>query len=45
MSSLTGKRVVMKQTATLARIAETFGVNAQIVTLVDAPVVIPWTVI
>jgi iron complex transport system ATP-binding protein len=30
---------------TKARLAETFGVNAQIVTLVDAPVVIPWTVI
>jgi iron complex transport system ATP-binding protein len=25
-------------------LANTFGVNAQIVTLVDAPVVIPWTV-
>jgi iron complex transport system ATP-binding protein len=29
---------------TKPRLAETFGVNAQIVTLVDAPVVIPWTV-
>ena len=30
---------------TKARLAETFGVNAQIVTLVDTSVVIPWTVI
>jgi iron complex transport system ATP-binding protein len=30
---------------TKARLAAVFGVNAQIVTLVDAPVVIPWTVI
>lgn len=30
---------------TKQRLADTFGVNAQIVTLVDAPVVIPWTVI
>jgi iron complex transport system ATP-binding protein len=30
---------------TQARLAETFGVNAQIVTLADAPVVIPWSVI
>jgi iron complex transport system ATP-binding protein len=29
---------------TRARLAETFGVKAQIVTLVDAPVVIPWSV-
>jgi iron complex transport system ATP-binding protein len=29
---------------TKQRLAETFGVNAQIVTLVDAPVVIPWSV-
>jgi iron complex transport system ATP-binding protein len=34
-----------REVLTKARIAETFGVNAQIVTLVDAPVVIPWTVI
>jgi iron complex transport system ATP-binding protein len=29
---------------TKARLAETFGVNAQVVTLLDAPVVIPWSV-
>jgi len=29
---------------TRARLAETFGVNAQVVTLLDAPVVIPWSV-
>jgi iron complex transport system ATP-binding protein len=29
---------------TKARLAETFGVKAQIVTLVDAPVIIPWSV-
>jgi iron complex transport system ATP-binding protein len=34
-----------REVLTKARLAETFGVNAQIVTLVDAPVVIPWTVI
>lgn len=34
-----------REVLTKARVAETFGVNAQIVTLVDAPVVIPWTVI
>jgi iron complex transport system ATP-binding protein len=34
-----------REVLTKARIAETFGVNAQIVTLVDAPVIIPWTVI
>jgi iron complex transport system ATP-binding protein len=28
---------------TKARLAETFGVHAQVVTLVDAPVVIPWS--
>jgi iron complex transport system ATP-binding protein len=34
-----------REVLTKARLAETFGVNAEIVTLVDAPVVIPWTVI
>ena len=29
---------------TKARLAETFGVNAQVVTLLDAPVVIPWSI-
>ena len=30
---------------TKARLAETFGVNAQVVTLLDAPVVIPWSLV
>jgi iron complex transport system ATP-binding protein len=30
---------------TKARLADTFGVNGQVVTLVDAPVVIPWSAI
>ena len=34
-----------REVLTKARLAKTFGVHAQIVTLVDAPVVIPWTVI
>jgi iron complex transport system ATP-binding protein len=33
-----------REVLTKERLAETFGVNAQIVTLVDAPVVIPWSV-
>jgi iron complex transport system ATP-binding protein len=33
-----------REVLTKALLAKTFGVNAQIVTLVDAPVVIPWTV-
>jgi iron complex transport system ATP-binding protein len=34
-----------REVLTKARLAETFGVHAQVVTLVDAPVVIPWSVI
>jgi ABC-type cobalamin/Fe3+-siderophores transport system ATPase subunit len=33
-----------REVLTKTLLAKTFGVNAQIVTLVDAPVVIPWTV-
>ncbi len=33
-----------REVLTKARLAETFGVNAQVVTLLDAPVVIPWSV-
>ena len=40
-SSATGRRA---QVLTSERLATTFGVNAQIVELLDAPVVIPWTV-
>jgi iron complex transport system ATP-binding protein len=45
---LDGGRIVAdglpRDVLTKKRLAETFGVNAQIVTLLDAPVVIPWTV-
>jgi iron complex transport system ATP-binding protein len=34
-----------REVLTKARLAETFRVNAQVVTLVDAPVVIPWSAI
>jgi len=33
-----------REVLTKALLAKTFGVNAQIVTLVDAPVIVPWTV-
>ena len=48
MIVLDGGRIVAdgppRAVLTAERLAQTFGVNAQIVELLDAPVVIPWSV-